>query len=115
MEHVVTRKYDWMVQLTAMEIKDAYDYMFGTNWVEKVTIEKEEIAKIVVDNCSELNKFELIKVHLVNESPDVEVLKDKANRQAIYEYMRNIGWDFRDELGKWLASSKPDVTPVNWS
>lgn len=114
-EHVVTRKYDWMVQLTAMEIKDAYDYMFGTNWVEKVTTEKEEIAKIVVDNCSELNKFELIKVHLVNESPDVEVLKDKANRQAIYEYMRNIGWDFRDELGKWLASSKPDVTPVNWS
>ena len=114
-DDVVTGRYDWLIQLADMEIKDAYDYMFGTSWKEKVTIEKEEIAKIVVDNCSEMNKFELLKVHLVEDVPNVEVLKDGANRQAIYEYMRNAGWDFRDELGAWLASSKPNVTPVMWS
>jgi len=114
-DDVVTGRYDWLIQLADMEIKDAYDYMFGTSWTEKVTIEKEEIAKIVVDNCSEMNKFELLKVHLVKDVPNVEVLKDGANRQAIYEYMRNAGWDFRDELGAWLASSKPNVTPVMWS
>ena len=107
----VTANYEWMVDIASLDVKNACEYMFGVVDNSKVTPKEKEVAEVIVKNCDDAARWRLLKLHLPNYSGDMPGNVTEPGRQAIYQDLYTNGWDFRDELGRWIAASSPDVVP----
>ena len=110
----VTGKYGWMVNLAVMDVKESYDYMFGKVDDSEISIKDYQVAEIVVNNCDDVTKFTLLKLQVwdADASSAPESLSSVGGRQAIYKVLYEAKWDFRNEMEKWIVSSKPELSPV---
>ena len=112
--NTVTGSYEWTVELAALDVQAAYDYMFGRVGFDNMTDKHYEVAGLIVDNCDSVARFNLLKLFIPGQDNPYNdtSLKEPGGREAVYKRLYEMKWDFRDELNSWIVGSSPEVLPA---